>query len=139
MKQAESQKKWTDLIPNWINVRQAHEALQVAKDARRAQIVNRLVLKTQDGTVGCPGDYPIEDEDVGVQIGDNVVHHHHTPTKSRMGTLGKLATVGALMAGTGGLGAAIPIVASLLSQQGTAMTDTDTQYELKLVVPGDDE
>jgi hypothetical protein len=120
-----------------VGLYEADKGLQLAKDRSRQQLVNRLVRKLQNGTMGQATLEP-EDEDVetmGVNVG-NTVHHHYTPPPSKpAGVLPKLAMAAGLVAAGAGMGA-LPWVASMLksSDSPPPAADTDTQYEIGLEV-----
>jgi len=137
------------MIRRWVGLKMAHDSVQVAKDLRRQAIVERLIRKTQDGTLGTPtDDWPLGNTDaggMGVQVGDTIIHQHVSEqhrTAGALGTLGKAALAAALI----GTGAALPLAAGALMQSFAARTQTtpapapsapptadhDTQYQLRL-------
>ena len=63
------------LHKQWWQVKVADQALQVEKDRRRQLFNERLIKKTQDGTLSCPTDEPgiddaLRDDPMGIKIGD---------------------------------------------------------------------
>ena len=44
---------------------------------RRGRIVERLVKKTQDGTIGQPGPDEPQEADMGIRVGDDTIHNHY--------------------------------------------------------------
>jgi hypothetical protein len=102
----------------WMETRLAHEAMTLEKLQRQSGLVDRLVRKTQDGTLGKPTGEPQEFAEaatMGVMIG-NEIHHHYepgAPSKTATGPAAdtplwkKAAALAAIMAATGGGGAAL--------------------------------
>ena len=123
------------IVRGWMGTRLAHEALQVQKDARRQTIVERLIRKTQDGTLG-QKDAHAEVEPMGVHVGDITNHHYPPAARQQTGTLAKLAVVAALVAGGAGLGAGGPWLLDALQPPPADVTqpsDQDTLFDLRLV------
>jgi len=115
---------WAEkLKKNWANTRLAHEGLALERMQRQGALVERLVRKTQDGTLGQSTDEPEDEVDeMGVAIG-NEIHYHYgpsespapspqAPTPSKLATAAKLA---AIMAGCGSVPLAGVGLHSLLS------------------------
>lgn len=145
--QATQPKTWQDrLSKQSIGIRQAERLMGAQGLDRRGRLVERLVRKTQDGTLGtATGDDP-GGEDV-IQVGDN--HYTVLPAEPHTGTsssslAGKmLATAAAaLLAGGGGVGAAMWALsgpettdppAAVAPQTPGPNVDTDTKYRLRLV------
>ena len=133
----------------WMQTRLAWECQQVEKDQRRQAIVERLMRKTQDGTLGRPEPQPEEIEPMGVHIGDANVSHYHpapTPTVEAPKPVAELAAaagstwlkrglLAAALLGSGGLGAAGTWLGTRARPAGPEWLDTNTQYELRLSEP----
>jgi hypothetical protein len=83
MSQAETTETWkTKVKKNWFGIEMADRMVGMKAMDRSHRLAERLARKTQDGTLGKPDEGPEagEDmEDMGVQVGDNVVHHHYPP------------------------------------------------------------
>ncbi len=114
-----------DLAHRAVMLQDAQEVL--ATDRRQTRELN-LLAATGEAMIDEEDDMPGD-----IIIGD----HYHTqpaPKKSSMGTLGKVAIAGALLASGVGAGAAIPIVLDLLNNKTQQIqdTDTNTQYEFDL-------
>ena len=126
--------------------------VQIDKDMRRQAMVERLIKKTQDGTLDQetnePMDKKLEDE-MGVRIGDEIHYHNETtppPTKNEARppnpptapSLAKKAAAIGLATALGGAGLAAPIAAWNLTRQPDQTTvieggnDTDTRYGLRI-------
>jgi len=132
-----------------MQMRLAWECQQVEKDQRRQAIVERLMRKTQDGTLGRPEPQPEEIEPMGVHIGDANVSHYHpapTPTVEAPKPVAELAAaagstwlkrglLAAALLGSGGLGAAGTWLGTRARPAGPEWLDTNTQYELRLSEP----
>lgn len=137
-------------MDQWWGVKIADQALQVAKDQNRQQIVSRLIRKTQDGTLGKqtvePGDE--EGADMGVHVGDVI---HQPPPPSPQTSPWVKAAVGAAIgfATAGPIGAALALPSIIEAFKSTpapvvqpvtpATTKTpefeDTLFELRLGPP----
>ena len=120
-----------NLMRKWAGLKLADYGLQLEKDGRRQQIVERLIRKTQDGTLGRPTNEPWPDEEMAVSVGDTTNHHYHTPPRGN--SLGKLAIAAGLLA----TGVAVPFVLNALRDPPPAVStddrpDSDTQYGLRL-------
>lgn len=125
----------------------AHDALQIDKDMRRQAVVERLIKKTQDGTLMEKTSEPMDkqlEEEMAVRIGDESHIHYHNeskPSSDQASGIGKtLAAAGLAVAGLGA-GIAAPIAAYNLTRPTTAVvqpaspvvdTDTDTKYGLRI-------
>ena len=127
------------LAERWWKTKLADNALQIAKDARRQQVVERLIRKTQDGTLGSEtADWSLDD-DMGVQVGDNMTVQVQQPL--RTGGVSRLLFAAALLASGGGVGALAAWAAtSLVRPNPSAIVptasdhrDADTRYEFGLV------
>lgn len=139
---------WKDrLLKQSVGIRQAEKLLQAAGLDRRGRLVERLVKKTQDGSLGqsTPDDPGADDV---IQVGDNhytVLPQDPAPhiAAAAPGTTGKtLATVAAaLLAGAGGMWALSPTPpaetdpppAVAKDTPGKPTTDSNTKYRLRLV------
>jgi len=138
----------------------ADKAAMLLHRADDRNTLKRLMLKTQNGSVGRPDaavDRLMEDN-MQVRIGDEVHHHHPAPEpttttapqpaatsapagapRSTLTDWLKRAAVAAALLGTGG---AIPVAGAYLlnwirpaTEAAPAAVDTDTQYELRLGGP----
>ena len=134
----------------------AHDGVQIEKDMRRQAVVERLIKKTQDGTLQNattePMDKQLEDE-MAVRIGDESHVHYHTETKpvlsqpqpSATSSMAKTLAAAGLAAAGLGAGAALPIAAYQMFKQAPTNvivptdTDTDTNTQYGLRVYRDDE
>lgn len=153
-KQTNSQEPttWKERVADqWWKLKLADFGVQIDKDMRRHAMVERLVKKTQDGTLQQVTAEPMDktlDEQMGVRIGDEI-HYHNTqatkPVKSEQQTqgssLGKTLAAAGLAAAGLGAGVALPIAAWNMTRPDTQVvveqnpgidTDTDTQYGLKI-------
>lgn len=101
------------LAKHWWGRKIADEALQVEKDQQRQQMLQRLMKKQQDGTVGEATDDP-GPEDMAVSVGDQ--YHWHPPTAGS--GLGKL--LGGLALGASLVGG--PLATYLLTRPETTPT-----------------
>ena len=136
----------------------AHDGVQVEKDMRRHAVVERLIKKTQDGTLQQATGEPMDkqlDEEMAVRIGDEShIHYHNAPTNETntttpppsqekdqsKGSLAKTAATIGLAAALGGAGLAAPIAAYNLTKPSSPSVtvvedptvDTDTKYGLKI-------
>ena len=136
----------------------AHDGVQVEKDMRRHAVIERLIKKTQDGTLQQATDEPMDktlDEDMAVRIGDEShIHYHNAPSNETTTTspptsqtkdqpkssLAKTAATIGLATALGGVGLAAPIAAYNLTKpapQNTTIvedptTDTNTKYGLRI-------
>ena len=127
------------LLKGWWGKKLADESLQVEAGRRRNLIVERLIKKTQDGTLGKLANDPWpEESDMRVASDDTTIHYHlpaepapPLPARSGIGTLAKVGLGGALLAGGVGLGAVIPLAWSHLTRPAATAggdTNTDTAY-----------
>lgn len=131
-------KEWKERLAElWYQTKLANDALQIDKDSRRQRSVERLVKKTQDGTLGQATAEPMDDDDDTVSVG-NEIHHHHpappTPLPPKPSVAKSLAAAGLAAAGLG-IGAAAPIAVWNLTKDATEVIegdDTDTKYGLKI-------
>ena len=105
----------------------------MAKLAKQSLLVNRLVRKTQNGTLGEQTSEPEDHEDVEVIGGDKrETHHHHSKGGGGL-SLGQIAGIAALTLGTGGIGAVgIPWLAGKLGGAASEAIDTDTTTRVEL-------
>jgi len=145
MATASQEKNWKENLADLkYKMALAHDAVQIDKDMRRQAVVERLIKKTQDGTLMQQTDEPMDkqiEEEMAVRIGDESHIHYHNEQKEPQQVpqassgLGKaLATAGLAAIGVGGA-ASLPILAWNLSrqdQQAVVDTDTDTQYGLRI-------
>jgi hypothetical protein len=150
--QAPSPQSWKEKIARqWWGLKMLDTEVQIAKDQSRQKLVERLVRKTQDGTLGQLDDGEGEDKEdddemaTSFQVGDNNTHHHHHPAPApapepklpgepsppKNGLLKKtllwMLTGGALAAGGYALG-------DYFATQGTD-TDTSLQFSLRPFEP----
>jgi hypothetical protein len=129
----------------------ADNGLQIEKDGRRQAVLERLIRKTQDGTLGTSTNEPMDkalEEDMSVSVGNETYIHHEAPPPAPVPQESKLSGIAKVVAASGlaaaGLGsaAAIPIAAWNLARpaQTTVVqeapdfedTDTDTKYNLRI-------
>jgi hypothetical protein len=126
---------------------------------RRGRLVERLVKKTQDGTIGQPGPDKPQEADMGVRVGsDDVTHNHYevaapaAPDSRRAPPEGTEPIEGfkwesavkplIALATAAGLGfGAANLINSLSSKDSPEFVDTDTNtiQQLELVEDGDPE
>ena len=105
--------------------------MQMIHSTTARKIVNRLILKTQNGTMGQsdPDADKILEEDMRVHIGDEI---HNYPAAIAK----KVALAAALLAAGGGVGAGIPWLVGAFDKPVpsavSSMQDEDTQYELHI-------
>ncbi len=83
------------LTKNWVNTRLAHEAVAIDRTQQQANLVQRLVRKTQNGTLGEETVEPEDIEGMGVAVG-NETHNHYYPAAA--GLLPKVVLISALIA-----------------------------------------
>ena len=142
--------QWKEkLARDWYRVKLADQALQVDKDMRRQAIIERLIKKTQEGTLQTPTAEPMDnqfDEPMAVRIGDEShIHYHNEKSVTEAAPKDKPSSIGKTLAGIGlaaaglGTGAALPIAAYQLLRPDTNVivppsvdTDTDTRYKLRV-------
>lgn len=127
----------------------AHDALQIDKDMRRQAVVERLIKKTQDGTLMERTSEPMDkqlEEEMAVRIGDESHIHYHNeskPISEQASGIGKTLAAAGLAAAGLGAGIAAPIAAYNLTRHTTQIvqptqefvdtdTDTDTKYGLRI-------
>jgi hypothetical protein len=148
-----------NLIKKAAYLKLGERAYQLEKDQGRQRLVERLVRKTQDGTLGKATDDKEPDiakDDMSVQVGDteNVTHHHHyappepaqqepakpEPTKDSTSAMGKWALAGGLLAA--GLGGGALATAMMRGNDTTppavSLDDSNTRYGLKLYQNGEE-
>ncbi len=126
-------------LKKWQDMRLAERAVQMLHSANARKIVNRLILKTQNGTLGesDPEADKFLGENMQVRVG-NEIHNYPEPVApspaSGAVSLAKKATlVAALLAAGGGAGAGIPWIAGAFDKPDAPATlDTDTRYELRI-------
>lgn len=140
---------WPDrLLEKSIGILHAERLMGAKAIDRRGRLVERLVRKTQDGTLGEATADDSGAEDV-IQVGDNhytVLPAETQPTQPASGSAAKtLATaLAALLAGGGGVGATmwalspetaahVPPAAHAPETPCPAAADRDTRYRLQLV------
>lgn len=122
-----------------IGTRIATELIQQAKLHRQSRLNERLVRKTQDGTLGHATSEPEDgEEEMHVQVGDNV--YQSPPSAGAKGAI-KTALIGAALTAAG-VGWLVPFGMQLLDQpkpDAPAVAnpepgpDRDTQYMLEFV------
>jgi len=116
----------------WFELKLGERAAMLLHQAKQRQLLNRLAMKTQDGTLGQQDphvDRALGSEEMGVHIGDIYHAPPVSPTASQQPAMPwwiKAGIAAALLASGGTLGVG---VASYLAGSGA---DTDTQYELRL-------
>lgn len=129
----------------------AGEAAQLEKLLRQNAIVERLVKKRQDGTIGQPTQEPQDrslGEDVGVSVGNTINHYYPPPIQQPAAALdaaspgspaapaaasasatkagiGKTLALAAALLGGSGIGAAVPWALGAYGKQ--AVTNTTIQ------------
>lgn len=131
MPEAPAPLSWTQSLAElWWGRKIADDALQVEKDRRRQLIVERLIKKTQDGTLGKHTDDPFPDDDMAVNVG----HQYHWHNQRSGAGLGKLLGGLAIAAGLvgGPLATYLLMKASELPQVVAPSEDTVTDYQLRL-------
>jgi hypothetical protein len=125
------------IAQNYYQLRLGYEGMMIENLQRQAKIVERLALKTQDGTVGQASEPANLEtgEDMGVSVGNTIHYHYEQPAASDGGnvletvksgaaaadssvaaaaksgmatTLGKAALMAALAATGAGAGVAVP-------------------------------
>lgn len=123
------------LRERWAGVRLAHEAAML-EDAQQT-------LKTAREVVRKHSDLPAATEDEVIHVGD--IYQTTTTTApgakvatvatKGLGTFGKLAAAAALVASGAGVGALVPLAIDAMRPDPAAVvdTDTDTQFELRLL------
>jgi hypothetical protein len=117
------------------------ERLQTgSKFNRQAKIVERLVRKQQDGTLGKPEANAAAEQDEVITVGDQIQYHYHGSAKEQSAKKSSgLAKAAILAAGiaTGGIGlGAAPIVIDMLTKPAASTdTDTDTTVDLEIIGP----
>jgi len=139
-----------ELGRNHYLTRIGHNAAVLDSILRQNQIVERLALKTQEGTVGQPGDPPKLEENMGVSVGNTITNYYPqapsdvpsapaAPTSPIADFLKKAAIAAALTAGGAGVGVGIPWLLGAFEKAAPAVVpaateaiDTNTQYELRI-------
>lgn len=130
-------KTWADkLVEVAGQMRLANDASMMEKDLRQRQLVERLVKKTQDGTIGTPTSELVDGElgEMAVSVGNEV---HNYPAPKSGGLAKTIAAVGLAAAGLG-TGAAVPIAAMQWMKNDSPQTtikaigDGDTRYGLRI-------
>lgn len=124
----------------WYETKVADLALQLDKDDRRQRSVERLIRKTQDGTLGEVSSQDDEDESMGVSVGNETItnNYHQPQTPSKSSSVATALVAAGLTAAGIGVGAAAPIAAWNLTRQQASPseviqdTDTDTKYGLQI-------
>jgi hypothetical protein len=131
-----------NVLKKWAYLKLGERGFQLAKDQSRQSLVERLVKKSQDGTIGQKdGDNPsgpMSDEDMAVSVGDQFETHHHYPPpqqpakeKDDGSALSKWALAAGLLAT--GLGGGALAMSMLKGDNPPAVSDdTNTKYGLKL-------
>lgn len=136
------QKQWD----RSAGIRQAALAAGVGRIQKIARMNARLVRKTQDGTLGTETTEPEDEVDDTVHVGDITINMPQTtpsttaitppapvqPAVKPASIWPYIALASASLLGGGGIGAA---VAKYLTPVAAVGTDTDTQYQLRLVEP----
>jgi len=122
----------------WAGLKYADYGLQIEKDSRRQDLVERLIRKTQDGTLGQPTGEPLLGDDMGVTVGDTISNHYHQESRG-IGLAGKIALSVALLAAGAGAGAVIPALLADKAETPPTIetTDTDTRYGIRLFRPNE--
>ncbi len=110
--------------------------MQMIHSATARKIVNRLILKTQNGTMGQsdPDADKILDEDMKVRIGDEI-HNHPAAVAAPAAIAKKVALATALLAAGGGVGAGIPWLAGAFDKPAASaapMQDIDKNWEIRI-------
>ncbi|WP_436716577.1 hypothetical protein U8335_03955 [Roseiconus lacunae] len=149
---------WREKIANdWFLGKVADNMLQIDKDDRRQRLTERLIKKTQDGTLGKPTTEPMDGDDMGVSVGNEINYHYSqpaaqpapAPAASPATSIAKtVAAAGLALAGLG-TGTALPIAAYNLTKPAADAVverietprpdpapaptiDTDTRYGLQI-------
>jgi hypothetical protein len=144
-----------NLIKKLAHIKLGERAYQLEKDHGRQRLVERLIRKTQDGTLGqaTGNEEPdIAKDDMSVLVGDtkNITHHHYPPpapsvpvqpepAKDSVSTMGKWALAGWLLAAVlgGGTLAAFMMRGNSTTQSPAASSDdSNAKYGLKLYKNG---
>jgi hypothetical protein len=104
---------WPDKVAKqYLGVRMARQAASIEKIMRQNRVLERLACKTQDGTIGRKdpdADKMLEDDGMGVHVGDQVAtHHYHTQPEAQESGLKSAITVVALLAAGAGAAALVP-------------------------------
>ncbi len=124
----------------WARVRLGHEAMMLGKIQQQNRIAQINARNAMTGDMTNTDGWPGEDgDDMGVNVGDVVHHHHYAPPeaptpKRAMGIVPKLA-LAAILFGGGGAGALGLVQLFSLWPKPTAVTipaDSDTLFELHL-------
>jgi len=131
----------------WYEMKLADNAAQTLHQAKGRKILNRLAVKSQDGTIGKPdpvADQFVESDDMQIRIGDEVNHFQIPPeaisttptrTTNQSGWLKKAALAAALLGAGGGTGAALPWIVEQFQSAPSVVeqpADKDTLFELHL-------
>ncbi len=129
----------------WFEMRLANEAAMILHGANGRKLLHRLAKKTQDGTLGKTDpsvDQQLGSEDMQIRIGDEV-HNHYQQEPPQVASqptpasgIKRAAMIAALVAGGGGIGAAVPMVLDAMKPAtppaAVTPTDENTQYELHI-------
>lgn len=131
----------------WANVRLGHEAVMVDRIQRVQRIGEIAARNAVSGKTGDITDWPgsAKGEEMGVDIGDKVVHHHYygkakssrngeAVKETPVGKLVKGAIAAGLIASGVGLGVAVPWALGAFNQlppPTEAPADTTTQIEVE--------
>ena len=124
----------------------AHDAAGLDNLQRKQRVVERLVRKTQDGTLGQvdPTSDESPEEDMGVSVGNRTVHNYYGQPAAEAATVGgslikRVGLAAALLAAGGGVGAAVPWLLERLQVQPAAVApqaaDKDTLFDLRFGTP----
>lgn len=147
---------WKEEIAELIYLNKAaDDAVQIEKDLRRQKSVERLVKKTQDGTLEQPTVEPMDNDDYDdtVRVGHEYNNHYHQapaaqPQKPQggMNGLARAALIAGALGATGGTAAlgtaALGTAAYVLTRpqpqsQVIQGKDTNTKYRLGIYREGD--
>lgn len=140
------------LAGQYFGTKIAHNAACLGEHLRQNRIVERLAQRTQDAAFGESDSSPaLQGDDMGVNVGNTITNYYgqqgqeaaestedgnQEAKASLTSSLGKAATIAALVMSSGGLGAGALALIQLANREPTveapASTDTDTQYELRI-------
>ncbi len=99
----------------------AGEAAQLEKLLRQHQLVERLVKKRQDGTIGQPTEEPGDGEDVGVSVGNTINHYYPTQTQPAAAPVASSPGAAVAPAATSDWKKALALAAALLGGSGVGV------------------
>jgi len=150
-----------NLLKKWTYLKLADQAMGMDRTNRQARLVERLVRKAQDGTIGTPeqgaGPSGVEGGEDMVRVGDEN-HYHYPPappappptvaTPPASGGLASFAAKAALVtaiaagSGLGGAGLAAWMLSRPDSEKPATVespSDVDNEYSLSISSGGEDD